>query len=91
MVSWSMVFCERAGYSVLLASDGHEVISVFCSSDFIDLLLFDVIIPGLGGHGAMTEIRKLQPDIPVLFSSGYSKDAIHRDFALHEGTRCSSS
>ncbi len=76
---------ERVGYSVLVARDGHEAISVFRSSDSIDLLLFDVIMPGLGGHGAMEEIRKLQPDIPVLFSSGYSKDAIHTDFVLHEG------
>ena len=52
---------------------------------FAFIQLFDVLMPVLGGHGAMEEIRKLQPDIPVLFSSGYSKDAIHTDFVLHDG------
>ncbi len=76
---------ENAGYKVLIARDGNEAVSVFRAADAVDMLLLDVIMPGLGGHEAMAEIRKLNPDVPVLFSSGYSENAIHTNFVLNDG------
>jgi PAS domain S-box-containing protein len=78
---------RRAGYKVLTASDGHEAIEVYRSAGKVDLLLLDVIMPGMSGHEVMNRIRASQPDIPVLFTSGYSDNAIHTNFVLKEGLR----
>jgi len=42
-------------------------------------------MPGLGGHDALDRIREIRPDVPALFSSGYSENAIHTNFVLHQG------
>jgi ABC-type amino acid transport substrate-binding protein/signal transduction histidine kinase/CheY-like chemotaxis protein len=76
---------ERAGYNVLVAVDGEEAIEVFRAAPRVDLLLLDVIMPRLGGHEALDRIRAIRPDVPALFSSGYSENAIHTNFVLHEG------
>ncbi len=76
---------ERAGYTVLVAVDGEDAIEVFRAAPRVDLLLLDVIMPRLGGHDALDRIRAIRPDVPALFSSGYSENAIHTNFVLHEG------
>jgi CheY-like chemotaxis protein len=78
---------ERAGYTVFTARDGEEAVEVFKQHDGkMNLLLFDVIMPQLDGHKAYERIREMQPDIPVLFTSGYNENAVHTSFVLHEGT-----
>jgi PAS domain S-box-containing protein len=67
---------ERAGYKVLMASDGLEALRLFESNPgSIDLLLFDMIMPNLGGAAACERIRALRPGVRVLFASGYSPEA----------------
>ena len=53
----------------------------------VDLLMFDVIMPLMGGQKACDQIYARQPDNPALFSSDYSEGAIHTNFVLKEGTR----
>ena len=78
----------RAGYTVLIAHDGEEAVALFQQhADEIDLLVFDVVMPRMGGHTALRRIRELRPDVPALFTSGYSENAIHTNFVLHEGLR----
>jgi CheY-like chemotaxis protein len=77
---------ERSGYTVLTAADGNEAVAIFEeNADRIDMLLLDVIMPGLGGRGVFDAIRQVRPDMPALFASGYSMNAIHTDFVLDEG------
>ena len=77
---------ESAGYTVLTAVDGQEALRLFeAQGEEIDLALLDVIMPKLGGHAVLEHIRNRGPVIPVLFCSGYSKDAIHTNFILEEG------
>ena len=77
---------QRAGYSVLTASDGEEAVELFnAHSTEIDLALLDVMMPKLGGRGVYERIRENCPKMRVLFASGYSMNAIHTDFVLHEG------
>lgn len=76
---------ERAGYRVLTAVDGEDAVEVFRKEPSIDLLLLDVIMPRLGGHEALDRIRGIRPGVPVVFSSGYSENAIHTNFVLHQG------
>lgn len=61
------------GYSVLEAADGEQGISIFerCGAK-IDLVVSDIVMPQLGGLDMLDRMRKLRPDLKVLFMSGYS-------------------
>ena len=74
-----------AGYRVLMAGDGREAIDLYhLHVAEVDLLLLDVIMPKIGGRVVLETIQKHRPDIPCLFASGYSENALHTDFELHE-------
>ncbi len=75
-----------AGYAVFAVRDGAEAEEVFAEhADEIDLLVLDVVMPRRGGKDAYDAIRKVRPDIPCLFCSGYSENSVHTDFVLKEG------
>ncbi|MDP8239509.1 MAG: response regulator [Candidatus Hatepunaea meridiana] len=66
---------EKAGYTVLTASNGREGVDVFRKhSDDIRLVLMDFTMPKMNGEEASIEIVKIRKDIPVILSSGYGED-----------------
>ena len=77
---------ERLGYKVLRGSNGIEAIALAQGyGDRIDLLLTDVVMPGMSGAELATELVLLHPEMKVLFTSGYTDDAITRHGILDEG------
>ena len=63
---------EVAGFDVIEASDGHEAVDRFRSqSDAIDAILLDMTMPGMNGAEALAEIRKIEPHVRVILTSGY--------------------
>lgn len=63
------------GYRVIEAVDGQEVVKRFAEyGDRIDLVILDAIMPNKNGKQACDEMRKLRPDLQVLFVSGYTRD-----------------
>ena len=79
---------EAAGYTVLTAFDGEDALRVFEEhKDTIDMAIFDVIMPKLGGRDVMDRIQATHPKMRFLFSSGYSENAIHTNFVIKEGLR----
>ena len=82
--------CERIlgglGYRVLPAGDGAEAIALAKKyGDRIDLLLTDVVMPGMNGSELATQLVLHHPEMKVLFMSGYTDDAITRHGVLDEG------
>lgn len=76
---------SHLGYRVLVAVDGEEGIEQFkAHNEDLDLVILDVILPGINGDVVRENMRKINPDIPVLFTSGYSPDGIHVDFVLKD-------
>ena len=76
----------EAGYTVLTARDGVEAVRVFEKHmDEIDGIMLDVVMPQLGGKQAMERIFELRPDVPHLFASGYSENAVHTNFIQKHG------
>jgi len=66
-----------AGYTVLEANDGQEALRIFEEQkSAVKLLLSDVVMPRMGGRELAERLHKDQPDLPVLFMSGYPKDEI---------------
>jgi len=65
---------ERHGLAVLLAADGREGVSVFrARAAEIVLVLLDLTMPRLAGSEALSEIRALRADVPVVLMSGYGE------------------
>ena len=76
----------RAGYELLTATDGEDAIRQFDQhATQIDLALLDVVMPKLGGREVAEHIRREQPQVRILFASGYSPDASRISFLLNEG------
>ncbi len=67
----------KKGYSLIEAVDGEDAVNKFMKHrDEIDLALFDVVMPKKNGKEAYEEIRKMRPDLKVLFVSGYTRDVV---------------
>jgi len=65
---------ESMGYRVLLAADGLETIEVFkTNQQDIDLALLDMVMPHCGGMQLAMSIREMNPDLPVIFLTGYDE------------------
>ena len=76
---------EKAGYTVLTARNGDEAIELYkVNRDKIDLLLLDVVMPLKGGKDVADYVAASNPEIPVIFTSGYNENAIHKNFVLND-------
>lgn len=74
------------GYTVVEAQDGEEAVRKFLEHrDAVRLLLMDLVMPKMDGKEACEEIRKIRPDVKVVFSTGYAPDHLRRKIQL-EGT-----
>ena len=72
---------RELGYQVLEASDASAALEIIARSDTrVDLLLSDVVMPGINGRELANRARELQPNIRVLFMTGYSQDTF-----VHQG------
>jgi PAS domain S-box-containing protein len=66
----------KLGYRVIQATSGDAAFKIFTSEPKIDLLLTDIVMPGeLQGTTLAKALRKLRPDLPVVFMSGYASEA----------------
>jgi PAS domain S-box-containing protein len=79
-------YLETQGYKILEAEDGAAALQIVDGyHGTIDLLLTDVIMPGMNGRELATNIAKLLPEIRVLYMSGYTENAIGHDGTLDAG------
>jgi PAS domain S-box-containing protein len=68
---------EESGYRVLEAMDGEDGLRLFKeNSEKINLILSDIIMPKIQGPEMYEEIKKIAPDIKIIFISGYPADFI---------------
>jgi two-component system cell cycle sensor histidine kinase/response regulator CckA len=66
---------ERCGYQVLLAEDGEKAVEAYANrKGQIDLVILDLTMPRLSGRDAFHRLRQIDPNVSVLFASGYSAD-----------------
>jgi len=82
-------FAARAlgqrGYQVLQASTGAEALEVFNEHDGeVDLVVSDVVMPEMDGPTLLKELRRQQPDLKIIFISGYAEDAFKRNLDERE-------
>lgn len=64
------------GYKVITASSGQEAVDIYrVDKDRIDMVILDMIMPGMGGEETLERLRAFNDDIKVILSSGYSLDS----------------
>lgn len=69
----AMELLEALGYTVLLARDGKSAITLYeQNKKEIDLVLLDMVLPGMDGGEIFNALKKINPQVNVLLSSGYS-------------------
>ncbi len=79
-------YLAKQGYQILEAEDGAAALQIVAGhKGKIDLLLTDVIMPGLNGRELATQITAKLPDVRVLYMSGYTENAVGHDGLLDAG------
>jgi two-component system, cell cycle sensor histidine kinase and response regulator CckA len=73
------------GYTVLEASNGVEALEVIDRhSGKIDLVISDVVMPEMDGPTLLKELRRRDPNVRIIFVSGYAEEAFQKNLPLHE-------
>jgi two-component system cell cycle sensor histidine kinase/response regulator CckA len=75
---------ESNGYEVLAVDDAEEATRLCTEHAGVDLLLTDVVMPGLNGRALAERLGEIAPGMRILFMSGYSDEAVHRHGVLGE-------
>lgn len=77
---------EMSGYTVLEAKDGNEALRISQQhTGAIDLLLTDIVMPGISGRALAHQLSQERPDMKILFMSGYTGQGIGEKEYLERG------
>jgi two-component system cell cycle sensor histidine kinase/response regulator CckA len=72
----------RQGYKVLTAENGEVALDLLADRPQIDLLISDVVMPAMDGPTMARQVRRIYPDLPILFMSGYAEEQLRRSIDL---------
>ncbi|WP_242098710.1 CHASE3 domain-containing protein [Sphingomonas sp. CROZ-RG-20F-R02-07] len=73
------------GYTVVQASDGTQALAVLAIQPRVDLLFTDIVMPAMNGRELADRARKQQPSLRVLFTTGYTRNAVVHNGVLDPG------
>ena len=80
VINISKMMLKRLGYRVLTAYSGYEGLQLFeKNKSKIDLIISDLEMPNMNGNEVMDKLRKIDPQIKVMLSSGALTDADEKD------------
>ncbi|MCK5942449.1 MAG: response regulator [Planctomycetes bacterium] len=77
----------RLGYEAVAAENGARAIVEYERNGPFDLLLTDVVMPGISGRQLSDTLHSLAPDLPVVFTSGYTSGELARHGVTHGNVR----
>ena len=83
--SFAVRALKRQGYEVLEASTGVEALEVMAQhGDKVDIVVSDVVMPEMDGPTLLKELRKTNPDLKIIFVSGYPHEAFETSLDKNE-------
>jgi two-component system, cell cycle sensor histidine kinase and response regulator CckA len=77
---------EAQGYQILEAENGEEALRIANTHSEIDMLITDVVMPGMGGRELSARLCASHPHTKLLYLSGYTEDSIVHEGVLEPGT-----
>jgi len=76
------------GFAVIEAADGVAAMDLFrAGPSQIDLILLDMTLPRMSGRAVLEEIRRIQPDVKIILTTGYAEENISRGLCLEGNCR----
>lgn len=78
---------EKAGHAVVAARDGLDALQTLESGSRFDLLLADIVMPGMDGIELSQKATEICPGLKVMFITGFAAVAMGRSNAAHENAR----
>ena len=69
---------SRHGYTVITADNGEDALEILAGEQTIDLLISDVVMPGMDGPTMVAQARADHPDLKILFISGYAEEQLRK-------------
>ena len=73
---------EALGYTVLLAEDGEAALKLYSQNrEAIDLVMLDMVMPKLNGKETFLRLLEMNPDVRVLFCSGFNREGTASELA----------
>jgi CheY-like chemotaxis protein len=86
--AYSVEILRELGYRVIEAHDGPSALRLLERQTRVDLLFSDVVLPGgMTGAQVAEEARRLRPELKVLFTTGYARNAIIHQGRLDKGVK----
>ncbi len=83
----AMTMLKKLGYEVVTAANGIEAVETYRNaSEPFDLVLLDMIMPGMDGRECFLALKGINPDVRAVISSGYSQEGSTQE-SLDEGVR----
>ena len=73
--SIAQTILEDLGYTILQAENGKKALDIYLANDQIDLIILDIVMPEMDGRECFETLIKLNPEIKIILSSGYSRNA----------------
>lgn len=87
MCSFLSMALEKAGHSVKTTHDGLDALKEVEENDSYDLLLADIVMPGIDGIELSNKATKIRPNLKVMFITGFAAVAIGREDIDKEKTQ----
>ena len=72
----------RHGYTVITADNGEDALEILARNEPVDLLISDVVMPGMDGPTMVREARQSRPDLKILFMSGYAEEQLRNSIDI---------
>jgi CheY-like chemotaxis protein len=76
---------RELGYTVLEAANGDEALDYMAKRSDISMLFTDVVMPGINGRELADKARERDPKLPILFTTGYTRDTTFHDGMVDRG------
>jgi two-component system cell cycle sensor histidine kinase/response regulator CckA len=76
----------RCGYAVVAVGNATEALNAVATRPIVDIVVTDVMMPGMNGPELVKLLQDTRPDLPVLYISGYAHDALTTEGLLPAGT-----
>ncbi len=77
---------RELGYTVIHAASGAEALGIIESGQDVTLLFTDIVMPGMTGRQLVDKVRPLRPTLKVLYTTGFTRNAVVHNGVLDPGT-----